>query len=334
MRPTAIAGDVFAGLFAYGVRRAGFRVTHHLEHGHYGGKMAALNLRGTALLHDYTTWGQAPPADFMFCNPPCAPWSAAGKCQGRCATETRHTWVTDLRRAGLAAGVKAWVWECVTGVWRKDRAFVLQHARWWRKHGYHVCVLLQNNLYLGAPQNRKRLMLIAHKHPLVWPRLTLEHRTLRELLEEATVTIADVRAARINKRYVKLWRAAPRYRGKFREASLALEPERSGHPSFNVLRLDPDKPPGVVLVEHHHPFEARMFAWPEQLVLHGLPPTWRSPWASTFTNGQVLQRSVLPDVGFYLGRAVKNGLRRPALRGPPLLVVREVLSPEVTEEEL
>src|SRR3990172_4964603 len=81
---TAVAGDVFAGFFALGVRQAGFDVPFHLEHCNYGQKTCQLNFPDTEIMVGQENWDLArilatkKPVDLMFTNPPCASWSSAG----------------------------------------------------------------------------------------------------------------------------------------------------------------------------------------------------------------------------------------------------------------
>jgi len=72
-QPTALAGDVFAGLFTRGVVDAGFKVIGDLEHSGYGSKTAQLNFPGIPIRIGPHTWRPEDftgRVDFMYCNPP------------------------------------------------------------------------------------------------------------------------------------------------------------------------------------------------------------------------------------------------------------------------
>src|SRR5260370_23897113 len=78
---TALGVYIFGGGFTVGVKRAGFRVLGHLEDGPFGVSTAKRNhpeLSGH--IHtDPASWplDQFGMVDFVYGNPPCAPWSQA-----------------------------------------------------------------------------------------------------------------------------------------------------------------------------------------------------------------------------------------------------------------
>ena len=184
-KPTALGGDIFAGLFTRGILDAGYEVLGHLEHTMYGTPTARLNYPGLDIRNGVHAWRPQEfrkRVDFLYSNPPCAAWSAMQVTKPWQEHEDRLQIVRDLVVAGQIIEPRAWCWESVMGVWNRGQEFVLEQARSWLAYGYHVTVLLQNNMHLGVSQNRVRMFLIAHRHPLVWQPFT-EPRTLGELLK-------------------------------------------------------------------------------------------------------------------------------------------------------
>src|SRR6266566_8003425 len=80
--PTALGVYIFAGGFIVGVKCVGFNVVTHLEDGPFGVSTTKRNhpeLAGHVHL-DPASWplDQLRGVDFVYGNPPCAPWSQAG----------------------------------------------------------------------------------------------------------------------------------------------------------------------------------------------------------------------------------------------------------------
>ncbi len=220
---TALGMDIFAGTFTHGIKAAGYDVLAQLEHGMYGVKTCRLNYPTLDVRVGKESWKPKDfknKVDFMYCNPPCAAWSTARSGQGG-SWETqvsRLSCVDDCVNVGLEVRPKAWCWESVTNAWRMGQRFVLHQAERWNDAGYHCTVLLQDNQFLGAAQERQRMFLIAHRHPLVWPKLT-ETTTVGEAfkllpkkLPPEPVTHSEMQP------YWKrrLWPMSDKYKGYFR----------------------------------------------------------------------------------------------------------------------
>jgi len=349
---TALAGDVFAGLFTAGVKQAGFKVLGTLEHTDYGAKTARLNHPEVEQHLKVTDWGADGPAsrytgkvDFMFTNPPCALWSQArGKPKAAWQSpDPRLSWAPDLIEAGLVIQPKAWCWESVTNAWRHGHEFVIEQAQKWANAGYSATVLLQNNMYLGVPQIRPRMFLIAHKHPLVWPELT-EPVTVGQALK-------GLKPKESEKQYLDddlkmLWEAAGNGRDLFHafhglsgEDQQAFR-ERTGRgaPSFLVKKLRTDRPSKVILggLITLHPTEPRYLTYAEYLRLCGAPVDWVPSSSSLSTTTAELSRAVMPPVGRWLATAVAEGLKQRPLKAPQYRLVDLSKGPDehAREEEL
>ena len=337
----AVGGDIFAGSFTHGVKRAGFKVGIHLEHGDYGVATAKLNFPDLDVHVGVENWHpeKIKGVDFLYTNPPCAPWSTLSV--GRALTwdkDPRLSCIDTLMEAGLSMKVKAFAWESVTQAWGKGRSFVDEKARMWMEKGYHVTILIQNNLFLGAPQSRKRMFFIAHKHPLIWPALVTKHKTVSQLIKGTKVTENE-------KLWLKpgdkiLWEKAVTNKGKwsavYRNMTDKQKEKIHCKPSFLSSRLFNDQICTVLFPGHtSHPDEPRRLAYQEMLALCGLPKTWQvDDYNFNYVSG-ILVRCVLSPVGTWLGRAVRDGLlEHPPLRGKPQYRLVTITTPTIKEEEI
>lgn len=347
---TALGGNIFAGLFTVGVKRAGYRVLGHLEHGPYGVATAQLNhpeLVGRTWLHP-SAWPA--PAFFgrinlMFCNPPCAAWSSArASKKGSWEDHVERLAIIDhLTTYGIALKPDAWVWESVTNAWRHGRGFIDRIAGAWMDAGYSVTVLKQNNMYLGVPQNRPRILVTAHRRPLVLPPLTAPISFARALKSIRT-KIPAAEKHWLSPGLTELWQRSPNLAYNVRrvfdamdtkEQKSVLSERGAGRPSFMVSRIDDTKPMGVLLdySKRLHPREPRYLAWQEMLAACGLPPDWRAACAYGPASAE-LSRAVMPPVGEWLATAVRDGLDQRPLRVPTYRVVHLDAGPEYVYEEV
>ena len=337
---TALGANIFAGLFTQGVKQAGFEVLGHLEHGPYGVATAKLNHPNLEVRVGREHWNEGDfkgKVDFMYTNPPCAAWSTARSAKGGDWKEQvgRLRCVHDCVQAGIAIKPKAWAWESVTQAWSVGQEFVLQQAEAWNDVGYHCTVLLQDNQYLGAPQARRRMFLIAHKHPLVWPKLT-EPMTVAEAFKNLPrkQREMDLRPPPFQPLWKRLWKMSDHYSGYFRAA---FEQEGRGPknlpgriPSVMVRKVLLDQPAPVMMGAslRLHPTEVRYLNWYEWLALVGLPMTWRTSLGSLDAASNELGRAVLPAVGKWLATAVKGGLEMPPLKGRPTTTLVDFRDPD------
>lgn len=329
-RLVAVGGDVFAGAFSYGVQQAGFEVNVHLEHGNYGIKTAKLNFPDLDIRVGVNEWRPETlkGVDLLFCNPPCAPWSTLSA--GRSYTwnkDPRLDCIETLVDAALVMKVKAFIWESVCPAWSKGRGFVDDKARKFMEAGYSITVLLQNNLYLGAAQSRKRMLFIAHKHPLVWPTIVTKHPTIGDVLKKVKPLKGEEKVTAKNGDAL-LWERCAKYRYSFSDAYRSLSDKakksyKGGKPNWLAKRLRFDEIcpvffPGSVW----HPEEPRRFTYREQLALCGLPMTWKCETDKFGPVGSLLVRTVLAPVGTWIAIAIRDGLAQPSLKKPTYNLVK------------
>lgn len=313
----AFGGDIFAGLFTVGVQRAGFDIVGHVEHSNYGHATCRLNFPNLPLHVGIENWPEPKSLgkiDFMFTNPPCAAWSSArGAGQGTWRDHhDRLRFIENLATYGVELQPKAWAWESVTNAWRHGREFIDRIANVWLTAGYSVTIVKQNNMYLGVPQNRPRVLVVAHKHPLAFPAL-LEPITAHTALKGIKPTAAELREAALKESWRDMWERSAEVGGNMRRIFERLSAKEQkaieGRPSFMDSRINPHKPMAVNLDRRKrlHWKEPRMLTWAEGIAVCGLPPTWKH--AGSMQQGFIeLSRAVMPGVGQWLATAVSNGL--------------------------
>lgn len=344
-KPTALGIDIFAGLFTVGVKQAGFNVLGHLEHGKYGVKTAAANWPDMPIAVGIENWNLPKlrnKVDFLYSNPPCAAWSTMNHTAMRTWHEQieRLQFVRDGVNAAKEIAPEAWCWESVPNAWRHGRAFVLELAEDLCSAGYHVTLLLQNNKYMGVPQDRKRVFLIGHKRPLMWPRFT-RVSTVAETLALIPKKLPKPPVSKPNdplyRGWDKLWKACPRHKYNLYDTFNAMgRPDWMRKPIAIVKRLKPDVPAPVMLSSFSrlHPHEPRELTWYEWLALCGLPMNFKTGATGWDASTRELARAVMPPVGKWLGRSVLEGLSERPIRGRPTIRIVDHTDPKNIREEL
>lgn len=339
-RPTALGCYIFAGGFTLGVREH-FRVLTHFEDGPYGVETAVRNGLIDFAFVDPASW----PADdyrgrvdFVYSNPPCAPWSRA--------SEGRETpWQDDprldcVRRAfSLVESIRprVWAWESVRRAWTHGRPLVEAVARRGAELGYSCTVLLVEGSRHGVPQVRARLFVVLHRDAIEWEpagarRAVTVGDALSKKFKERTLEEAP-------ERYIDLLRRMAPGEIDIRQTFDRLYAERigagervRGRPSFMNRRLRADRPSLVLTgsAKLFHPTEDRHISVEESAALCGYPPSFRFHGTVGKRYAQVAQ-AVMPPVGEYLARMVARSLGgpRPRRSQPPLFRTAEVLADRV-----
>lgn len=347
--PLAIGADIYAGLFSYGVKRAGFHVAAHFESGGYGMPTAQLNFPKLDIYKNRDDWGpgvkkyRQESVELVYTNPPCAPWSQWNSQATNWKTDDRIACTEHNINLALDLDTASFVWESVIGAWNRGREYVLDQALKFADEGYSITILLQNNMYLGSVQNRKRMMFIAHRYPIIWGKFT-QPQTLYECLDGVVNTPQDLEDAKACDWEVKLWRKAESMGiQSMRDAYYALPEKERDHwtPSYMTARLEGNRPTPLITCHRFHPDEPRFFTWPEKLRLAGLPANWKngvpirkgrmkSPARNrAIASDGELQRAVLPPVGKWVAASIKRGFTQPMIEEPVYLVfdVRRPTSP-------
>lgn len=321
----ALGVDIFAGGFSAGVEKH-FEVWGHLEHAPYGESTVKLNRPGWMYqAGGPRSWADVTgPVDFIYCNPPCAPYSQA-------AAGRAMAWHEDPRLqcardcVGLLYEIHPQVLaiESVVEAWTKGRDFWLTMAkRAGNDLGYSTTVLLHDASRLGVPQRRKRVFFVFHKVDLGGT-FEDENPTPEVSVAQAFkgLRIQTKRAwdVRLPERLEKLWHASKPGEKLFQAYDrLYPDPPRNargqaeGRPGFLVRRLPWEEPAGVLLGGSLiHPKEPRYLYREELNALATFPSDWAWPSGMGFAEASTLaSRGVAPKVGEWLARNVRKALER------------------------
>jgi DNA (cytosine-5)-methyltransferase 1 len=331
-RPTALGAYIFAGGFTVGVAKH-FDVLAHFEDGSYGTETAQHNfpeLRGNVHT-DPAAW----PAerfkgkvDFLFSNPPCAPWSRAS--EGRATPWNLDPRLDCVRRSFALVGrvrPKVWAWESVRGAWRYGRELVETVARAGMALGYCCTVCFVDGTHHGVAQRRPRLFVVLHRMPIDWEPTGLKK----------PVTVADAILKRKFKTqtlapapegYLKLLRQMRKGEIDLRQTFNRLHADQieeaarkgehvSGRPSFQNRRIRADRPSLVLTggAKLFHPTEDRFISVEESAAMCGYPRDFVFKGTVNKQYAQVAQ-AVMPPVAEYLARVVAGSLGNRAVKNP------------------
>lgn len=346
-RPTAVGAYIFAGGFTLGVRKH-FDVLAHLEDGPYGVETALRNRLVREVHTDPGTWPTSELAgkvDFLYANPPCAPWSRAS--EGRATHWTDDPRLDAVRRTyGLlvALGPRVWAWESVRPAWMHGRELVESIARGGAARGYSATVLLVDGLRHGIAQRRPRFFLVLHRRPIDWePTGLRRERTVGEVLASAKLrggTVAPLcdgfvrLLRRMRDDEIDLRQAFDRLNAAKIARAAAANVHVSGRPSFLTRRLRADRPSLIITGGAHliHPTEDRYLSVEEEAALCGYPRSFKFHGSVGKQYAQVAQ-AVMPPVAEYLARTVAGSLgNRPI--GKPYFERVEVFADRIEREAL
>lgn len=316
-RLKALGAYIFAGGFTIGVREH-FDVLAHFEDGPYGVETALHNKLVPEVFTSPDEWPAEKfkgKVDFLYANPPCAPWSMASS--GRPTHWTEDPRVNAVRRLSkLLHDVRptVWAWESVRPAWVKGRMLVEAVAADAAKLGYSATVLMVDGSLHGVPQARKRFFLVLSKVPIDWqPSGQKKEVTVGDALRKPFKTSTGIGTI---PRLAKLWTKAKQGERLARVFTRLNGAERgengrvAGRPGFLHIRLDETKLSPVVLggPTHHHPTQNRLITVEESAALCGYPRSFVFKGSVGKQYAQVAQ-AVMPPVGEYLARMVADACR-------------------------
>lgn len=323
---TAVGAYIFAGGFTLGIEKS-FDVLAHLEHGTYGVETFKLNRPHIPVWTDHAEWPDAfdAPIDLVYCNPPCALFSAAGASIMKGKGNAKDSWRTDPRVAcwdhcfSLLERYEPQVLliESVPLALSRGRELLDSYAARAMEMGYAVTHLLEDARWHGAPQKRPRYIFAAHRMALDLER--------HNFAPPPTVmeTIGHLRNPGyhypLQERWmptVKVLKQGEGLRGAWERVN---PPETwvrgpngvKGRPRFCEHRLRADAPMGAYIGDFFiHPTQDRRIGLNEAKALCGFPAEFK------FSNDKAafseLARGVLPPVGAWLGRSAAAAIRRGA----------------------
>jgi site-specific DNA-cytosine methylase len=331
----AIGVNIFAGGFTVGVKRQ-FDVLAHYEHAPpYGYGEMHRNLPGLKVHHGGPdSWPRTPiyPGErertrFIYCNPPCAPFSGASA--GRATTweqDPRLNCFYDCFNLLFDVRPNVLAIESVVASWTKAQKLSTELARRAAKEGYSTTVLFHDAQFLGVPQVRKRIFYVFHNVEFTPAEVDFDSQvTVRQALRGLKIPAASkkrwgpqlVPASQNTRNLLAQTPPGGRFAAVWDRLYPDAEPDpatgkRRGRPSFLEARLPIDRPMGVFMggdkIFHHT--ENRLL-YPEEICrLVGFPDDWQ--WEPKLI-GQVgihASQGVAPNVGEWLAKGVKASIER------------------------
>jgi DNA (cytosine-5)-methyltransferase 1 len=330
----ALGCYIFAGGFTVGVKRAGFDVVGHLEDGPFGVATSKLNHPELAdkVWTDPERWPldqmKDEGIDFVYGNPPCAPWSQAGMSPTQKRGVADNWWEHDPRVGCVyqmfdvleKVRPKVWAWESVARAAVAGRPLIDSLAARAAALGYACSIVLLNGADAGVPQDRKRVFVVFHNVGVPWQMTPVPRKTVREALADIVATPEEVAAALAQSKGVtKTYKEMREHVAP--GASLAIEFNKlhgttyekghrvAGRPAFLYRRLSWDQLAFTTTgaARHFHPDEPRLLTVSEQAALCGYPAGYR--WHGNASAAyEQMSKAVLPSAGEWLARNVRAGI--------------------------
>lgn len=323
----ALGVHIFAGGFSLGVERH-FRLAGHLERSSYGVRVWRHNRPNVQAVVDKTArW--RPEAhgevDFVYGNPPCAPWSAASVGYVRLAASPYLEWAKDVLRVGREVGARVVAVESVRGAFLHGQQYYRQ-LRDDFKFGTLQWIFV-NAVDHGLAQWRPRLFMVFSETAFV-PRW--KPRPLVSVLDaiagapddepigpKSIYAVPGVPAVDMLK-FIPAIKPGLRLR-QTPDADLAAASSqaavdgirRAKFMGHELGRLHPDRPCPVVygLARYVHPAEDRLLTLRELMRIQGYPDEFSFAPEGQATALRMLGKTVCPPVGEWLAREVAAHLR-------------------------
>ena len=326
-RPTALGAYIFAGGQTAGVSKH-FDVLAHLEDGNYGVSTFRRNFPSIPVhtrVSDWPTEDYRGKIDWVFCNPPCAVFSAAGKSHG-----SADGWRTDDRLEcyrncfSLLRSIQPrfLTIESVTNAYKNGKEFLGELEREAAEEGYSVTHVFVNARDCGVPQERRRHFFVAHQGRFDATRPDSKHRTVKDVLQRVRKPgwCRPVREDLFryldeigpNQGFREFWeRDNPPEKQVVDERGFV-----KGRPRMMEARLPWDGPMGAFIGDFYiHPIDPRNLGVNEARALCCYPAKWKlgCPPPSAFSE---FARAVLPPVAEWMARQVLASLDNPPLNLP------------------
>jgi DNA (cytosine-5)-methyltransferase 1 len=307
----AIGIHIYAGGFTLGVVKH-FEVLAHLENSKFGQATVKHNFPNIRVYDNPETWPveEFKEVDFIFGNPPCKFFSSIGAMAGKKLsdkyTEQSPVDHTQFQAVCMTIKPKIFVFESVLGILTSGSQMIHAFTTMCNENGYSVTLLKHNLNYLGIPQNRKRVFIIAHNVDLVINYVpTLPAKSVGEILRD----IHDEEVVNLHPNQAKLMHLLKPGQRMHELFFKHFDNMAEGKPSVMKKRLDPDKPCPVIAThaDYYHPFEDKLLTPKEAAALCGYPDDYKFIGPQSDRFGQI-GAAVLPPAGEFIARIAKESL--------------------------
>jgi len=314
----AVGVNIFAGGFTVGVSKH-FEVLAHLEHDDYGAEIVERNFPHLPVYTSKEDWHEFRPGDvdFIFANPPCAVWSAAGVNKGEeWRDDPRLGRIKDIFSLLDKWRPRVWAWESVTGACGRGWPFVKSLIKRAARIGYSATVVFINAKWHGVPQTRRRFFLVLHDVEIPWHLPSYkEGPSAWETIKGIT---PNVHMKPFNKTYLSVVRRMKPGDGYNTVFDRVVPPHARkknargqvvGRGAFLTHRMPLEGPASTVVgAQMIHPKEHRMLSVNELAALCGFPVNYN--WGEKLGRAPgYISRGVCPPVGEWLARCVADGIR-------------------------
>lgn len=311
----AIGIHVFAGLFTEGVKQH-FSVPAVINDG-YGDHIHLANHPEAQLFRtDEFDVKKFKNIDFVYAQPPCAPWSVAGNRLG--IEDPRMNMTADAMKIALALKPEFFVLESVVRAFSKGKDYYDKAGLLWQADGYSITHMLINGAFTGTPQIRNRYLFIAHRNNIVLPNF-IKGKTVSEALHEVQASGHEVCSPGIKSTLQKYGyselRPGDKLHSWFTRVNKDPEYKSNGEmlnrPSIASLRLDGRKHAPVVVGDYswiHHK-EDRPITINELKALCGLRLDYSLENATRWAAQEYLGKSVMPKTGSWIADMASKTIR-------------------------
>jgi site-specific DNA-cytosine methylase len=332
----AVGAYIYAGGFTIGMQEH-FNILNHFEDGNFGVATVRKNFPKLPIVTRLSEWKHRAQAlnetydtHVIYSNPPCAPWSAAGRSvdgkRGLMHNDPRIQCVENSFNLMHVLKPNFWIWESVarTGTAAREYAETLLERAQHIDPNYQGTIVWIQATDLGLAQLRKRTFVIIHNKQLVLklekrPATTFRHasdlvaygrETYPDLIDERHANMSKAEAALIDE-------VEPG--GSFRNTYNRLNGivgvvnapgvRHSGRPSFTRRRLHWDTPAFTMVggAALFHPEERRMINLAEAKAICGFPQRYQLV-GSTSNGYAELGKGVMPPTAAWLGGNLYDSL--------------------------
>ncbi len=315
----AVGVYISAGGFSVGVDKY-FDIAAHLTDGDFGHETLEHNFPETPIHYPKDSWPVLDSIDFMYCAPPCAPFSPIGKGGDSWRTNPKVNKVRDAAKVGWKTEPTIWITESVPAFRRVGVEIVDWIKEGWLKRGYAITELWTGAILHGSPQRRIRYHLIAHKVRLSIPR-PRDHGilTYQDAIEKRPPKNRDPRGSEIKGKVSWLFPYVPQG-GKFRDVHQWMagypkdpkkRPRNTWSPGIPWRRCQWDRPTTAITgaIRQVHPEEPRVLTLGEVMSVCGFPKGFELP-VSVSKGYAHLGKGLVPPVAQWLAKMAAQSIER------------------------
>ena len=314
----ALGIHVFAGSFSIGVQEHA-DVEAHLEYDGYASETAQSNF-DFPVIENKEDWPEDPKqefgdVDFLFGNPPCAPFSVQAGGSSGGVEDDRIGRIREVVSTADQIRPRVWAFESVTQAYTKGKDLIDDIEAKAKSMGYNVTHYLHDVNFHGVPQSRKRYLFIAHDMPIDWDLPEPERVGIDDKANEIFDENPDKIIEPLNDDAREAWNEMiPELEPgqRLRELWMSKDDPDGWKPFQTVRKMRTEGPACAALggVRFIHPFEDRFLSVRELARFMGYPDDYEFDGSSTTQDSYYIAKGVAAPVGEWLARNVKENLER------------------------